>query len=90
METLIGFAAGYIAGCKDGPDGVKRLRATATEILNSTEVRKLAGEALNFAEALLRRSASGHGPGGLAGTVGSVTELVRHRAGAIGKGPEAA
>ena len=26
METIIGFVAGYIAGCQDGPDGVKRLR----------------------------------------------------------------
>jgi len=90
METLIGFAAGYIAGCKDGPDGVKRLRESAAEILNSGEVKRLAGEAMSFAEALLRRSASGRGRGSLSETVGSVTDMLVHRAGAIGKGPTAA
>jgi hypothetical protein len=90
METLIGFAAGYIAGCKDGPDGVKRLRESAAEILNSGEVRRLAGEAMSFAEAVLRRSASGRDRSSLSQTVGTVTDILVHRAGAIGKGPSAA
>jgi hypothetical protein len=90
METLIGFAAGYLAGCKDGPDGVKRLRESAAEILNSGEVKRLAGEAMSFAEALLRRSAAGRGQGSLSEAVGSVTDMLVHRAGAIGKGSSAA
>jgi hypothetical protein len=94
METLIGFVAGYIAGCKDGPDGVKRLRSSAADILNSGEVKRLAGEAMSFAEVLVReatgRGSSGRGPGSLAGTVGSVTDMLVHRARAIGKGDTAA
>ena len=95
LETLIGFVAGYMAGCKDGPDGVKRLRASAADILNSGEVKRLAGEAMSFAEVLVRealagRGSSGRGLGSLSGTVGSVTDMLVHRAGAIGKGHRAA
>jgi hypothetical protein len=95
METLIGFVAGYIAGCKDGPDGVKRLRAAAADIWNSGEVKRLAGEAMSFAEGLTRdvlagRGASGHRLGGLSGAVGSVTEALAHRGDATGKGRRAA
>ncbi len=43
METLFGFVAGYIAGCKDGQDGVKRLRATAAAIMKSDEVEAARG-----------------------------------------------
>jgi hypothetical protein len=90
METLIGFVFGYIAGCKDGPDGVKRLRATAESILSSDEVKRLTLEAVTFAEVAMRRAASGRSLGGLSGTVGTVTEMLVHRASALGKGPKAA
>jgi hypothetical protein len=95
METLIGFVAGYIAGCKDGPDGVKRLRAAAADIWNSGEVKRLAGEAVSFAEAMTRqvlagRGASGRGLSGLSGAVGSVTDALAHRSGATGKDRRAA
>jgi hypothetical protein len=95
METLIGFVAGYIAGCKDGPDGVKRLRSAAADILNSGEVKRLTGEAMSVAEALARevlagRGASGRSLSGLFGAVGSVTDVLAHRDGAIGKGRRAA
>ncbi|HUD76708.1 MAG TPA: hypothetical protein VMR00_02565 [Streptosporangiaceae bacterium] len=89
METVIGFVAGYIAGCQDGPDGVKRLRSTAEAIISSEEFRRLAAEAMSFAETFARRAASRGGQGGLAGTVGTVSDLV-HRASALGKGPRAA
>ena len=74
METLIGFVFGYIAGCKDGPDGVKRLTV----------------EAVSFAEVAMRRAASGRGLSGLSGTVGAVTDALVHRASAPDKGPKAA
>ena len=38
METLVGFVAGYLAGCKDGPDGLARLRSSAQAILKSAEL----------------------------------------------------
>jgi hypothetical protein len=90
METLIGFVAGYIAGCKDGQDGVKRLRATAEGILSSDEVRRLTAEAMGFAEVAVRRAASGRSLTGLSGTVGTVTDMLVHRASGLGKGPKAA
>ncbi len=95
METLIGFVAGYIAGCKDGPDGVKKLRSAAADILNSGEVKRLAGEAMSFAEVLARdvlagRGASGRGKGGLSGAVGAVTDALAHRGEAIGRARRAA
>lgn len=78
-------------GCKDGPDGVKRLRSNAADILNSGEVRRLAGEAMSFAEVMVREALAGRGTSGrgLAGLAGSVTDTLAHRAGA-GKGSRAA
>jgi hypothetical protein len=90
METIIGFVAGYIAGCQDGPDGVRRLRATAAEIMKSDGVKRLTAEAMSFAGVLVSRAASGRSLGNLSGTVGSVTEMLVHRASAIGKGDRAA
>jgi hypothetical protein len=90
METIIGFVAGYIAGCQDGQDGVKRLRATAQAILSSDEVKRLAAEAMGFAEVAVRRAAAGRSLSGLSGTVGTVTDMLVHRASAVGKGPRAA
>jgi hypothetical protein len=90
METIIGFVAGYIAGCQDGPDGVKRLRATVEAILSSDEAKRLTAEAMGFAEVAMRRAASGRSLSGLSGTVGTVTDMLVHRASALGKGPRAA
>jgi len=90
METLIGFVAGYLAGCKDGQDGVKRLRASAEAILNSDEVKRLTAEAISYAEVAMRRAASGRSLTGLSGTVGTVTDMLVHRAAGLGKGPKAA
>jgi hypothetical protein len=87
METLFGFVAGYIAGCKDGQDGVKRLRAAAAAIMKSDEVKRLAAEAMSFAEVAARRAASGRS---LSGTVATVTDMLVERASARGKGPRAA
>jgi hypothetical protein len=90
METLIGFVAGYIAGCQDGPDGVKRLRSTVEAIVKSDEVKRLTAEAMSFAEVAVRRTASGRSLTGLSGTIGTVTDMLVHRASALGKGSRAA
>ena len=87
METLVGFVAGYLAGCQDGQDGLKRLRASVEAIMKSDETKRVAAEAMNFAEVIVRRAASGRS---LSGTVGSVTEMLVHRASEIGKGARAA
>ena len=90
METLIGFVAGYIAGCQDGPDGVKRLRSTAEAIVSSPEFRRLAAEAMSFAEMFVQRAASRGSLGALSGTAGSVADMLVHRASAIGNRSRAA
>lgn len=82
METLFGFVAGYLAGCNDGQDGMKRLRASVEAIMKSDEAKRVAAEAMSFAEMAVRRAASGRS---LSGTVGTVTEVLVHRAQAIGK-----
>jgi len=87
METLFGFVAGYLAGCKDGQDGVKRLRASIEAILRSAEAKRLAAEAMGFAEVAVRRAASGRT---LSGTVGTVTDMLIDRASALGNGSRAA
>jgi hypothetical protein len=90
METIFGFVAGYIAGCNDGKDGVKRLRESVRAIMDSGEVRRLAGEAMTVAEATVRRAAAGRGFDSLSDTVGSVTDMLADRAAAIGRGKRAA
>jgi hypothetical protein len=90
METIIGFVAGYLAGCRDGKEGAKRLRESFEAIMSSAEVKRLSAEAMTLAEAAVRRAASTRNFGSLSDTVGGVTDLLAHRAGAIGKDNRAA
>lgn len=87
METILGFVAGYMAGSRDGKDGAKRLRESFEAIISSPEVRRLAGEAMTMAEAAARRATAGRS---LSDTVGTVTDMLAHRASAIGRGNRAA
>lgn len=84
MEVLIGFVAGYLVGCQDGKDGVRRLRSTAEAIVTSAEFRRLTTEAVTVAGAVARRAASGRG---LASTV---TDILAHRESAAVRGSRAA
>ena len=90
METIIGFVAGYLAGSRDGKDGVRRLRESIDAIMSSQEVRRLAGEAMALAEATARRAAASRGFGSFGDTVETVTDMLAHRASALGKGSRAA
>jgi hypothetical protein len=90
METLVGFIAGYMAGCQDGKDGLRRLRESVDAIRQSPEARRLLGEAMGFAEVAVKRAVSERDRAGLGATVGSVTDMLVHRAAAIGKGSRAA
>jgi hypothetical protein len=90
METLFGFVAGYLAGCNDGKDGVKRLRESVRTIMDSGEVKRLTGEAMTVAEATVRRAIEGRGFDSLSGTVGNVTDMLANRAAGIGRGNRAA
>jgi hypothetical protein len=53
-------------------------------------VRRIAGEAMTVAEGAARRATAGRSFGSLSDTVGTVTDMLAHRAGALGKGNRAA
>jgi hypothetical protein len=80
METFVGFVAGYLAGCREGKDGVARLRESWDAIRNSAEGRRMAGDAVSLAGAVLRRATSGRSISALGGTVETVTDMLAQRA----------
>ena len=90
METIVGFVAGYLAGCKDGPDGASKLRSSVEAIVKSDEFKRITGEAMSLAEMMVRRAGTGRNLTGLSGAVGTVTDVLVHRASALGKGSRAA
>jgi hypothetical protein len=79
METMLGFIAGYLAGCRDGREGLQRMRDSLIAIRDSPEARRLAAEAVTFAGVAVRRAATGKSISGLGGAVGTVTELLASR-----------
>jgi len=83
METIIGFAAGYLVGAKEGEAGLERLRNSVEAIAKSPEARKLAAEAVSLVGMLVRRTSAR----GVGASASGVTELVRRRLsdGAIAK-----
>jgi hypothetical protein len=87
METIIGFVAGYLVGCQDGPNGVRKLRETAQAIVTSDEFRRLTGEAASLAGSVARRAAAGRSLGSLTGTV---TDILVHRGAPSDRDPRAA
>jgi hypothetical protein len=65
METIIGFLAGYLVGAREGKPGLERLKTSVNAIRSSPEVRKMASDAVVFAEQVVRRAPVG----GISGTV---------------------
>ncbi|HET7014758.1 MAG TPA: hypothetical protein VFI65_12655 [Streptosporangiaceae bacterium] len=75
METIIGFAAGYLVGSKEGKAGYERLKASVRAIAKSREARRIAADAASLA-GMLARQASARGIGASAT---GVAELVMRR-----------
>jgi hypothetical protein len=75
METIIGFAAGYLVGAKEGSAGLDRFCTSLKAIVNSREARRLTSEAMTAAGTLVRQ-ASARGAGA---TASSIAELVLRR-----------
>lgn len=48
METIIGFAVGYIAGAQEGKAGLDRLRTCVRAIAESPQTRRLAADAITL------------------------------------------
>ncbi|HLI42292.1 MAG TPA: hypothetical protein VKV35_11705 [Streptosporangiaceae bacterium] len=82
METIIGFVAGYLAGTRDGREGLERLRRSLDSIRTSPEVRKMAAEALHAAEAVARGVA---GRGSRRAASGVTDMVLRRAADALGR-----
>jgi hypothetical protein len=75
METIIGFAAGYLVGSKEGKAGYERLKASVQAIAKSQEVRRLAADGASLAGLLMRQASAR----GLGATASGVAEIVMRR-----------
>jgi hypothetical protein len=75
METIIGFAAGYLVGSKEGKAGLDRLRSSVEAIAKSPETRRMAGQAMSFASVLAKQASAR----GLTTTASGVADLVMRR-----------
>lgn len=76
METIIGFAVGYLVGSRDGKDGLERARASLRAIMNSPESKRLATGAVGVAGSVLKQASAR----GIGQTVGGVADLLARRA----------
>jgi hypothetical protein len=72
METMIGFIAGYLAGAKDGPAGLARVRRSLEAIRSSPQLRRLTAEAAGIAGSIVRQGARR----GLSGTVSELVKML--------------
>lgn len=75
METIIGFAAGYLVGSKEGKAGYERLKASVQAIAKSQEVRRLASDGASLAGMLMRQASAR----GLGASASGVAEIVMRR-----------
>jgi len=75
METIIGFAAGYLVGAKEGKDGLDRMKTSVEAIVNSPETRKLAGQAMALAAVVMRQASAR----GIGASASGVADLVMRR-----------
>jgi len=76
METIIGFIAGYLTGVSQGREGMERARKSLDAIRTSPEVRRMAGDGVGLAQAILGRVAKN----GLSGLAGGVAEIIANGA----------
>jgi len=72
METVIGFAVGYLTGTKVGKEGLERLRTSLRAIATSPEARRIAADAVALAGSLAGRGSAR----GAARTAGGLARLV--------------
>ncbi len=75
METIIGFAAGYLVGAREGRDGYDRLKTSVEAIMKSPEARRMAAEAMSLAGIVIRQASAR----GLGASATGVAELVMRR-----------
>jgi len=61
VEVLIGFAAGFLVGTREGRDGVAKLRSSVTTIRGSGDAKLLVGEAATVLAPIMREVARATG-----------------------------
>jgi hypothetical protein len=54
METLVGFAVGFLVGTKEGKEGLAKILESWTAIKDSGQVRKVVGMAFEVGVPILR------------------------------------
>jgi hypothetical protein len=75
METVIGFAAGFLVGTQEGRAGLERLRTSLRAIATSPQTRRAASHALTIAAGMARQAAAK----GFGETASGVTSAVLRR-----------
>lgn len=86
METLIGFAIGYLVGTKQGRDGLAKVRESLDAIRNSPDVRQMVVAGAAVAGSAVRQVLGG-GAGAM--FTGAVEALARKASDAMSGGVEA-
>ncbi len=64
METLVGFAVGFVVGTREGRQGLKRLQESWAAIRESADVKHLLGEAAAALGPIMRDLARATGGSG--------------------------
>jgi hypothetical protein len=72
METIIGFAAGFLVGTREGRAGLARLRKSLRAIADSPQTRRLAADAITIGGSIARQASAK----GASGTGSAVVNLL--------------
>jgi hypothetical protein len=76
METLIGFAIGYLIGTRQGQDGLRKVRDSVEAIRNSPEVRQMLVGGASVAGSMAQQMLGG----GAGAVLGGVVETLARKA----------
>jgi hypothetical protein len=63
METVVGFAVGFMVGTREGRKGIDTLRQSLAAIRESADVKHLVGEAIAALAPIMREAARATGGG---------------------------
>jgi hypothetical protein len=61
METLVGFAFGFVLGTREGKEGIAKLRESWAAIKESADVKNLLSEAMGAMGPVMRELARATG-----------------------------
>ena len=76
METLIGFAIGYLVGTRQGRDGLEKMMSSIDAIRNSPEVKQLLLVGASTAGSAAKQVLGGTAGTALGGALSALTKQV--------------